>query len=89
MHVVCRYQPFSFQHRLTRYHTLQVAPLALFWWLYVVSGVTALRYLNVPMYGAFRRSTTLVVVAGEYFMFKTLPSPKKLVSCPPLQIPIN
>ena len=25
-------------------------PLALFWWLYVVSGVTALRYLNVPMY---------------------------------------
>lgn len=29
---------------------LQVAPLALFWWLYVVSGVTALRYLNVPMY---------------------------------------
>jgi hypothetical protein len=29
---------------------LQVMPLALFWWLYVVSGVTALRYLNVPMY---------------------------------------
>lgn len=29
---------------------LQVFPLALFWWLYVVSGVTALRYLNVPMY---------------------------------------
>lgn len=28
----------------------QVAPLAVFWWLYVVSGVTALRYLNVPMY---------------------------------------
>lgn len=28
----------------------QVAPLALFWWLYVVSGVTALRYLNVPMF---------------------------------------
>lgn len=28
----------------------RAAPLALFWWLYVVSGVTALRYLNVPMY---------------------------------------
>lgn len=28
----------------------QVAPLAFFWWLYVVSGVTALRHLNVPMY---------------------------------------
>ena len=28
----------------------QVFPLAFFWWLYVVSGVTALRYLTVPMY---------------------------------------
>lgn len=28
----------------------QALPLAFFWWLYVVSGVTALRYLNVPMY---------------------------------------
>jgi len=30
--------------------TAQVFPLTLFWWLYVVSGVIALRYLNVPMY---------------------------------------
>lgn len=29
---------------------LQVLPLSFAWWLYVVSGVTALRYLNVPMY---------------------------------------
>lgn len=28
----------------------RAAPLAACWWLYVVSGVTALRYLNVPMY---------------------------------------
>jgi hypothetical protein len=57
----------------------KVPPLAVFWWLYVVSGVTALRYLNVPMYGAFRRSTTLLVVIGEYVMFKTMPSYEKLV----------
>ena len=29
---------------------VQVFPLAFFWWLYVVSGVTALRFLTVPMY---------------------------------------
>ena len=29
---------------------LQVLPLSFAWWLYVVSGVTALRFLNVPMY---------------------------------------
>lgn len=29
---------------------LQVFPLTFFWWLYVVSGVTALRYLTVPMF---------------------------------------
>ncbi len=28
----------------------KAAPLAFFWWLYVVSGVTALRHLNVPMF---------------------------------------
>ena len=28
----------------------QVFPLTFFWWLYVVSGVTALRYLTVPMF---------------------------------------
>jgi hypothetical protein len=29
---------------------MQVFPLTFFWWLYVVSGVTALRYLTVPMF---------------------------------------
>ncbi|KAL6766751.1 hypothetical protein ACKKBG_A37200 [Auxenochlorella protothecoides x Auxenochlorella symbiontica] len=52
----------------------RVAPLALFWWLYVVSGVTALRFLNVPMYSVLRRSTTLVVVAGEYLAFHKVPT---------------
>lgn len=89
----------------------QVAPLALFWWLYVVSGVTALRFLNVPMYrwgpvfkgsrqvdlyrscaikpytsplslhaSVLRRSTTLVVVAGEYVAFHKVPTGLSLVS---------
>eukprot|EP00891_Asterochloris_glomerata_P006620 jgi/Astpho2/6620/fgenesh1_pg.00101_%23_26_t len=52
----------------------QMMPLVLFWWLYVVSGVTALRYLTVPMFSVFRRSTTLIVVAGEYLLFKKRPT---------------
>lgn len=52
----------------------QVAPLTLFWWLYVVSGVTALRYLNVPMFSVIRRSTTLLVVLGEFWVFNKRPT---------------
>jgi len=58
----------------------QVFPLSLAWWLYVVSGVTALRYLNVPMYSVFRRSTTLLVAAGEWVMFQKKPSGLSMVS---------
>ncbi|GAB4824177.1 hypothetical protein N2152v2_011223 [Parachlorella kessleri] len=58
----------------------RVAPLALFWWLYVVSGVTALRYLNVPMYSVLRRSTTLLVVAGEVYFFGKRPTRQSLVA---------
>ena len=29
---------------------VQILPLVFCWWLYVVSGVTALRYLTVPMF---------------------------------------
>lgn len=42
----------------------QVAPLALFWWLYVVSGVTALRYLNVPMYRCASPAVVFVLLAA-------------------------
>ena len=44
-------------------------PLAFFWMLYVQSGLLALRYLTVPMFGALRRSTTLITVLGEYLAF--------------------
>ena len=46
-------------------HFLQVAPLAVFWWLYVVSGVTALRFLNVPMYRCEACCTELAGVAAR------------------------
>ncbi|KAI7842780.1 hypothetical protein COHA_003526 [Chlorella ohadii] len=58
----------------------KVAPLAFFWWLYVVSGVTALRYLNVPMYSVIRRSTTLLVVSGEFWMFNKRPTRRSLAA---------
>ena len=51
-------------------------PLALFWMLYVQSGVLALRYLTVPMFSALRRSTTLITAVGEYIAFgKVMPCP--------------
>ncbi|KAK9803490.1 hypothetical protein WJX73_008278 [Symbiochloris irregularis] len=58
----------------------QVFPLAFFWWLYVVSGVTALRYLTVPMYSVLRRATTFLVVGGEWLVFSKTPTPKGLAS---------
>lgn len=58
----------------------RAAPLAACWWLYVVSGVTALRYLNVPMYSVLRRSTTLLVVAGEAALFSKRPSRRSLAA---------
>lgn len=65
---------------LDRRSARKAAPLAFFWWLYVVSGVTALRYLNVPMYSVIRRSTTLLVVAGEYWMFAKRPTRRSLAA---------
>ncbi len=105
----------------TAFCRVQVAPLAFFWWLYVVSGVTALRYLNVPMYrcawlagciaaarvdtrlvavncrtcsqapqpavaavlgpcSVIRRSTTLLVVSGEFWMFNKRPTRRSLAA---------
>ncbi|CAK0763224.1 hypothetical protein CVIRNUC_003036 [Coccomyxa viridis] len=57
-----------------------VFPLTMFWWLYVVSGVTALRYLTVPMFSCFRRSTTLLVVLGEWLLLSKKPTPQGFFS---------
>ena len=56
----------------------KIFPMSFCWWIYVISGVTALRYLNVPMYSVFRRSTTMVVVIGEVALFKKRPSNRAL-----------
>jgi hypothetical protein len=47
---------------------VQVFPLAFLWWVYVVSGVCALRYLSVPMFrcdstATFGWSPTLALAA--------------------------
>ncbi len=51
----------------------KLLPMALGWWVYGVSGVIALKYLNVPMFSAFRRFTTLIVMIGEYKIRGRLP----------------
>jgi solute carrier family 35 protein len=48
-------------------------PMAMGWWVYGISGVIALKYLNVPMFSAFRRFTTLIVMFGEYRLYGRLP----------------
>jgi len=48
----------------------QVFPLSLCWWTYVVSGIVALRYLNIPMFSTLRKFTVLFVLLGEIFILK-------------------
>jgi solute carrier family 35 len=47
-----------------------VYPLTLCWWTYVVSGLIALRYLNVPMFSTLRKFTALLVLVGERVVLK-------------------
>eukprot|EP00899_Mesostigma_viride_P007112 jgi/Mesvir1/16401/Mv18139-RA.1 len=59
---------------LERHMAWKLMPLSTCWWLYVVSGLTGLRYLNVPMFSILRRATTIVVMVGEILFFKKYPS---------------
>jgi solute carrier family 35 len=53
-----------------------VYPLTLCWWIYVVSGLIALRYLNVPMFSTLRKFTALLVLVGERFILnRRAPAP--------------
>lgn len=53
-----------------------VYPLTLCWWTYVVSGLIALRYLNVPMFSTLRKGTALLVLVGERLVLgRTAPAP--------------
>lgn len=51
----------------------QLLPMALGWVTYGISGIIALKYLNVPMFSAFRRFTTIMVMYGEYQLRGRLP----------------
>jgi len=51
-----------------------LAPLAGYFVGMVITGLAALRYVNVPMYSALRRLTTFIVIIGQYFLLnKTVP----------------
>jgi solute carrier family 35 len=53
-----------------------VYPLTICWWTYVVSGLIALRYLNVPMFSTLRKFTALLVLIGERLMLnRRAPAP--------------
>ncbi len=57
-------------------------PLAAAWWVYGLSGVIAMRHLNVPMFSAFRRISALIVMCGEYFLFNKLqPAANRAAVC--------
>jgi len=60
--------------RFSRGTARKILPMAGLWWLYVVAGVVALRYVSVPIFGTLRRSTTLCVMAGEYLLLNTVPA---------------
>lgn len=56
--------------RLTKPLSRTIYPLTLCWWTYVVSGLVALRYLNVPMFSTLRKGTALLVLIGERLVLK-------------------
>jgi hypothetical protein len=64
-------------------------PMAMGWWVYGISGVIALKYLNVPMFSSFRRFTTIIVMYGEYRLYGTRAySPPPSLSFPPFPPPL-
>lgn len=48
----------------------QVFPLSFVWWAYVVSGIAALRYLNIPMFSTLRKSTAMIVLILEGILLR-------------------
>jgi len=63
-------------------------PMAMGWWVYGISGVIALKYLNVPMFSSFRRFTTIIVMYGEYRLYGTRAySPPPSLSFPTIPPP--
>ncbi|KAH3758731.1 nucleotide sugar transporter family [Pelomyxa schiedti] len=51
-----------------------MSPLALFFGGMVVTGLAALRFVNIPIYNTLRRLTTLMVIVGEFvILHKVVP----------------
>ncbi|PXF41776.1 putative UDP-sugar transporter [Gracilariopsis chorda] len=57
-----------------------VYPLTLCWWTYVISGIAALRYLNIPMFSTLRKSTALIVLILEALLLSKHSKPSIWVS---------
>lgn len=60
---------------ITRQTSRQVYPLTIVWWLYVVSGIGALRYLTIPMFSTLRKSTAMIVLILEAIVLKKRAKP--------------
>lgn len=52
-----------------------VYPLSVCWWVYVVSGISALRYLNIPMFSTLRKATALIVLVLETIVLHKVAKP--------------
>lgn len=65
---------------ITRQTSRHVFPLALVWWLYVVSGIAALRYLTIPMFSTLRKSTALIVLILEATVLRKRAKPSVWLS---------
>jgi len=50
-----------------------------FTWM-VLTGLAALKYVNVPMYSALRRLTTFIVIVAQFFMLGKTVSTEELLS---------
>jgi len=59
---------------------VKVFPLSVIFLLYVVISLSALGAINLPMFTALRRTTILLVLAGEYVFLSKYPSRKTLIA---------
>mmetsp|Transcript_26765 Transcript_26765/g.70280 ORF Transcript_26765/g.70280 Transcript_26765/m.70280 type:complete len:141 (-) Transcript_26765:961-1383(-) len=74
---------------------VRLLPMAIGWWIYGISGVIALKYLNVPMFryncvsisivltkefSAIRRFTTIIVMFGEWRLRDRIPPRKQQIA---------
>lgn len=66
--------------KITREMVRVVFPLTLCWWVYVVSGIAALRHLNIPMFSTLRKCTALIVLVLEAMLLRKHARPSVWIS---------